>query len=162
VTLHRPANVDDVAALGEIMTALCQIRREIPVVFPVHPRTRQHLAQLNVQPATCNLQFLLPLGYLDFLVLQAHASLALTDSGGVQEETTYLGTPCLTARPNTERPATITHGTNRLVAGRAADLVEAAQQVLSAPASKPLVRPDLWDGNAAARVVTRLGAWGKC
>lgn len=99
---------------------------------------------------------------LDLPALEAHASLVLTDSGGVQEETTYLGTPCLTARPNTEQPATITHGTNRLVAGRAADLVEAAQQVLSAPASKPLVRPDLWDGNAAARVVTRLGAWGKC
>lgn len=157
VTLHRPANVDDVSTLGEIMAALCQISSEIPVVFPVHPRTRQHLAQLNLQPATCNLQFLEPLGYLDFLVLQAHASLVLTDSGGVQEETTYLGVPCLTARPNTERPVTITHGTNRLVASRPADLVTATREVLAAATGRvALTRPALWDGQAATRLVAAL------
>jgi UDP-N-acetylglucosamine 2-epimerase (non-hydrolysing) len=149
--------------LGEIMTALCQISRETPVAFPVHPRTRQRLAQLNLQRATCNLQFLEPLGYLDFLVLQAHASLVLTDSGGVQEETTYLGVPCLTARPNTERPATITHGTNRLVASRAADLIAAAQEALAAAIVTPTgssvaPRPELWDGCAATRLVTAFGA----
>ncbi len=152
VTLHRPANVDDVSTLSEIMNALCQISREIPVVFPVHPRTRQHLAELNLQPATCNLQFLGPLGYLDFLALQVHASLVLTDSGGIQEETTYLGVPCLTARPNTERPVTITHGTNRLISSSAAELVTATQVVLAAPVTQSTARPEFWDGNAAARI----------
>jgi len=163
VTLHRPANVDDVSTFGEIMTALCQISREIPVVFPVHPRTRQHLARLNLQPATHNLQFLEPLGYLDFLALETHASLVLTDSGGVQEETTYLGVPCLTARPNTERPVTITNGTNRLVASRAADLIAAAQEALAdaivtPTGSRVAPRPELWDGRAATRLVAALGA----
>jgi UDP-N-acetylglucosamine 2-epimerase (non-hydrolysing) len=164
VTLHRPSNVDAPTTLGEIVSALCQLSREIPVVFPVHPRTRQHLARLDLQSAmpgtaghaVCNLQLLDPLGYLDFLVLQAHASLVLTDSGGVQEETTYLGTPCLTARPNTERPVTITQGTNRLVASRAAELVEAAQQTLAMRSNMPPIRLILWDGSAAERIVDVL------
>lgn len=171
VTLHRPANVDDPIMLREIMAALQEIGQQIPIVFPVHPRTRQHLARIGLQsamPETAghavgNLQFLNPLGYLDFVALQAHASLVLTDSGGVQEETTYLGVPCLTARPNTERPATITHGTNRLVTSRAADLIAAAREALAdaivTPTSSRMApRPELWDGRAARRLVAALGA----
>jgi UDP-N-acetylglucosamine 2-epimerase (non-hydrolysing) len=167
VTLHRPSNVDDPVALREIMAALAEISREAAVVFPIHPRTRQRVAGLdlrNPQSAIANLKFLEPLGYLDFLALEARASLVLTDSGGVQEETTYLGVPCLTARPNTERPVTITHGTNRLVASRAIDLVaavcaslaNAAATPAGALADAPLARPALWDGCAAKRLVPML------
>jgi UDP-N-acetylglucosamine 2-epimerase (non-hydrolysing) len=161
VTLHRPSNVDDPATLGEILGALAKIGQDIPVVFPIHPRTRQRIASLgaetfNVQRA--NVQLVDPLGYLDFVALQAHASLVLTDSGGIQEETTYLGTPCLTARPNTERPVTITHGTNRLISSRAADLVAAAREALVATSGhKTAPRPALWDGRAAERLVAALG-----
>jgi len=156
VTLHRPSNVDDPATLREIMTALVEISREVPVIFPVHPRTRQRIAALGLagpQSAIANLQFLEPLGYLDFLALEAHAGLVLTDSGGVQEETTYLGVPCLTARPNTERPVTITQGTNRLVANKSHDLVIAAGMVLTRMISSNVVPPVLWDGYAAQRIV---------
>ena len=155
VTLHRPSNVDDLATLREIMTALMEISREVPVVFPVHPRTRQRIAALGLagpQSAIANLTFLEPLGYLDFLALEAHAGLVLTDSGGVQEETTYLGVPCLTARPNTERPVTITQGTNRLVASAAAELRIAAQAALAEPTMRDVSRPERWDGNAAGRI----------
>jgi UDP-N-acetylglucosamine 2-epimerase (non-hydrolysing) len=161
VTLHRPSNAADPKPLGEILSALAQIGQELPVVFPVHPRTRQRVASLgaetfNVQRA--NVQLFDPLGYLDFVALRAHASLALTDSGGIQEETTYLGVPCLTARPNTERPVTITHGTNRLVVSCAADLAAAAQQALAQSTRRSTARPALWDGCAATRVVAALGA----
>jgi UDP-N-acetylglucosamine 2-epimerase (non-hydrolysing) len=159
VTLHRPSNVDDPATLQEIVAALAEISHEAAVVFPVHPRTRQRIADLdlsNPQSEIANLKFLEPLGYLDFLTLEARASLALTDSGGVQEETTYLGVPCLTARPNTERPVTITHGTNRLVASRAIDLVAAVRAALAAPSARRLAPPELWDGRAATRLVSTL------
>ena len=124
VTLHRPGNVDDPAALGEVMAALSEVAGLAPVLFPVHPRTRQRLqsASLDAGPAV---QLIEPLGYLDFLALESHADLVLTDSGGVQEETTYLGVPCLTARPNTERPVTISNGTNRLVATERGALIAA-------------------------------------
>jgi UDP-N-acetylglucosamine 2-epimerase (non-hydrolysing) len=158
VTLHRPANVDDPATLGEFMTALVELSEQIPVVFPVHPRTRRRIENLGLihpQFATGNLQFLDPLGYLDFLALEAHASLVLTDSGGVQEETTYLGVPCLTARPNTERPVTVTEGTNRLIAGHAQALAAAVKQTLEHPwAERP--RPALWDGRTAERIVQAM------
>jgi UDP-N-acetylglucosamine 2-epimerase (non-hydrolysing) len=161
-TLHRPSNVDDPATLGEIMAALVEISRQTPVIFPVHPRTRQRIERLDplnpqsAMPGTaghavCNLRFLEPLGYLDFLALETHASLVLTDSGGIQEETTYLGVPCLTARPNTERPVTITQGTNRLAASRATDLMAAAQGTL-ATTVLTISQPDLWDGCAATRI----------
>lgn len=110
VTLHRPSNVDDPTTLSEIMAALSDISRQITVIFPMHPRTRQRVASLDIALPVDGLMLIEPLGYLDFLVLEAHASLVLTDSGGVQEETTYLGVPCLTARPNTERPVTIKSG----------------------------------------------------
>jgi UDP-N-acetylglucosamine 2-epimerase (non-hydrolysing) len=153
VTLHRPSNVDDPATLGEIMAALSKISRQTKVVFPVHPRTRQRIAGLSIAFDCNNLTLTEPLGYLDFLALEAHASLVLTDSGGVQEETTYLGVPCLTTRPNTERPVTITQGTNRLAANHATELNSAATECLAAPSFSTALRPPLWDGHAAQRII---------
>lgn len=158
VTLHRPSNVDDPAKLHEIMQALVEISRQVQVIFPVHPRTRQRIATLdllNPQSVVENLKFLEPLGYLDFLALEAHASLVLTDSGGVQEETTFLGVPCLTARPNTERPVTVTAGTNRLVAGQARELVAEASKALNGLLPERS-KPELWDGMTARRIVAAL------
>ena len=157
VTLHRPSNVDDPATLREIMLALDDIAGEIPVLFPVHPRTRRSIADHQLLPKSGAVQLAEPLGYLDFLALQMHASLVLTDSGGIQEETTYLGVPCLTARPNTERPVTITQGTNRLIASERRVLVEAVDTALhAAQIETPTRRPELWDGHAAERIVNVL------
>jgi len=161
VTLHRPSNVDDPGTLTEIVAALQEISRQIPVIFPVHPRTREHLNRLNLfhpKSEIANLKFLEPLGYLDFLALQAHAALVLTDSGGVQEETTYLGVPCLTARPNTERPVTVTEGTNQLVSGQRDMLVQAVAR----SQNKLGVIPELWDGKAAQRIVQTLQLQKNC
>ena len=154
VTLHRPSNVDDPATLRTLVMALDTIAQECAVLFPVHPRTRKRLADQGLTDAAARLQVIEPLGYLDFLALQAHAALVLTDSGGVQEETTYLGVPCLTARPNTERPITISHGTNRLVASTEEALVAAAHNALSQnrPAAAARPRPERWDGRAAERI----------
>lgn len=168
VTLHRPSNVDDPTTLKEIVTALEEIGHDLPVIFPVHPRTRRRLAEFdldNQRSAINNLRFIEPLGYLDFLALEVNAAVVLTDSGGIQEETTFLGVPCLTARANTERPVTITHGTNRLVESRCEALVEGVHSVLSnnyqplttnhqlRPTNYP---PELWDGHAAERIVEVL------
>jgi UDP-N-acetylglucosamine 2-epimerase (non-hydrolysing) len=168
VTLHRPFNVDDPATLIEIMTALEELAAgaltpfPCRVLFPMHPRTRHCLEELGWAPASDNLSLLEPFGYLDFLALQAHAALVLTDSGGVQEETTFLGIPCLTARPNTERPITLTQGTNQLVASSHAELVAALRQRLGnlagplppSPEARPVI--PLWDGHAAERIVQVL------
>ena len=116
VTLHRPSNVDDPEVLEEMINGLSRIAKELKVIFPVHPRTRKKIENLGSNTLTDRLDLIEPLGYLDFLSLTANASVVLTDSGGIQEETTYLGIPCLTARPNTERPVTLTKGTNRLIA----------------------------------------------
>jgi UDP-N-acetylglucosamine 2-epimerase (non-hydrolysing) len=156
VTLHRPANVDDPAALTEIMAALNEISRQIPVFFPVHPRTRQRIADLNLPTYGDNLLLAEPMGYLDFLALQMHAGLVVTDSGGVQEETTYLGTPCLTIRPNTERPVTLTEGTNRLVKSNHRESVLAAVHEDLAVNRRPLSPLKYWDGQTAGRVVSLL------
>jgi UDP-N-acetylglucosamine 2-epimerase (non-hydrolysing) len=155
VTLHRPSNVDDASTLEEIMAALLEISREIPIIFPMHPRTHRQLAESTEwYAADGRLHLIEPLGYLDFLALEAHASLVLTDSGGVQEETTYLSVPCLTIRPNTERPVTITHGTNRLVASDREALVNAARDALNTPwLGCGTKRPALWDGRTAERIV---------
>lgn len=159
VTLHRPSNVDDPATLGEILEALRQISRQIPVVFPVHPRTRKRMNDLGFSVNGSEIHLLEPAGYLDFLALQSRANLVITDSGGVQEETTYLGIPCLTARANTERPVTITQGTNRLVGGRSTELVQATLSYLQesppGPSRSPK-RPELWDGQTAGRIVAEL------
>jgi UDP-N-acetylglucosamine 2-epimerase (non-hydrolysing) len=158
VTLHRPGNVDHPQRLQEFLRAMEGMAAELPVVFPVHPRTRERLrGQAWPPPALAGrLHLLEPQGYLEFLALQSHAALVLTDSGGVQEETTYLGVRCLTARPNTERPVTITHGTNRLVAADAASLIGAARAALAA-GPRP-GRPELWDGHAAERIAALLTA----
>lgn len=158
LTLHRPANVDDPAVLVGLLDALAEIQRDQPVVFPVHPRTRARLqagelaARLAALPA---LRLVEPLGYLDFLKLLAHARIVLTDSGGIQEETTILGTPCLTLRDNTERPITLELGTNRLVGRDPARILAAYRAVRSAP-RRPGQAPPLWDGRAAERIVAVL------
>ena len=152
VTLHRPSNVDHPATLAEIMSALESISSEVPVIFPIHPRTKERINEFSLQPKNPQLLLSDPLGYLDFLALQVHAALVLTDSGGIQEETTYLGIPCLTARTTTERPVTIKLGTNRLVESTTEALLNAMQTKLRAP-KNPHILPPLWDGHTAARVV---------
>lgn len=151
VTLHRPANVDDPAPLGEILGALTELAADHPILFPVHPRTRQRIAAQGAGLDTDRLLLIDPVGYLEFVGLQQRAALVLTDSGGIQEETTVLGIPCLTVRPNTERPITITEGTNQLVACHRQALVDAARQALAQPRSAGH-RPEGWDGHAADRI----------
>lgn len=152
VTLHRPSNVDEIEGLKGILEALSEISNEIAVLFPVHPRTRRRIHDFGLQEAAQGVQLLEPFGYLNFLALQAHADLVLTDSGGIQEETTYLGVPCLTARPNTERPVTIRSGTNQLVESSRHALVEAIRGRLAAE-KVPRRVPPLWDGHTAKRIV---------
>ena len=151
-TLHRPSNVDDPAALQRLLAALSEIARELPVVFPIHPRTR---ARLPEGFKASGLKLIEPLGYLDFLALTAGARLVMTDSGGIQEETTALGVPCLTMRENTERPVTVEVGTNQLVGTDPARVIPAAREVLAGRAKKGAI-PDLWDGHAAERVADVL------
>jgi UDP-N-acetylglucosamine 2-epimerase (non-hydrolysing) len=165
VTLHRPSNVDHVDTLRGLMGALTQVAHELPIIFPVHPRTRKHLEALegsafvfaNGDPhAPSNgIVCLEPLGYLDFMALVASARIVLTDSGGLQEETTILGVPCLTLRENTERPVTVTHGTNRVIGMLPEKIIQEALRVLENP--QPLASPPpLWDGKASARIVAVL------
>jgi UDP-N-acetylglucosamine 2-epimerase (non-hydrolysing) len=152
VTLHRPANVDDRAVLNELLEALTRLASRVPVLFPVHPRTRARIADLRIRPPQGGgLRLLDPLGYLDMLGLVASAGLVVTDSGGLQEETSFLGVPCVTVRPNTERPITCTHGTNRLVQPRRDAIIAAAERGLgrSSPA-RPII--ERWDGRAAERI----------
>jgi len=153
LTLHRPSNVDDPARLRALFEVLEEIHREVPVVFPVHPRTRARIAQ-DLGGRAPELQLLEPLGYLDFLRLMMDARLVLTDSGGIQEETTVLGVPCLTLRENTERPVTLDQGTNHLVGSDPATIRAEARKILDGEARASRV-PDLWDGGAAARIVER-------
>lgn len=161
-TLHRPSNVDDPDRLKEIVAALVDISREMTVIFPVHPRTRQRLIENSKWRWNKErLHLIEPLGYIDFLALEMHASLVLTDSGGVQEETSYLGIPCLTIRPNTERPVTISHGTNSLVTGHRLTLVNAVRDILNAKHTIRNVQcPALWDGKAAERIVQIMRSLG--
>lgn len=152
-TLHRPANVDDPERLRDLMSVLSALAERAPVVFPVHPRARSKVDACGPFPPM--LRLAPPQGYLDFLRLMQDARLALTDSGGVQEETTVLRTPCLTLRENTERPATITEGTNRLVGVEPRKILQAAEEALSRSATRDS-RPHLWDGLAAPRIVDAL------
>lgn len=158
VTLHRPGNVDDPDVLAELVGALSVLSREVDVVFPVHPRTRARLEQHGLVERDVRLTP--PIGYLDFLALEAHASVVLTDSGGVQEETTYLGVPCLTARPNTERPVTISNGTNRLVERGREPLVAAVRDAIASRHGHVHTPPHLWDGKASLRIAEVLAAHG--
>ena len=154
VTLHRPSNVDEPQSLRRLITALDTVAEDMPVVFPMHPRTRARMAQSGIDAD--RLKILEPLGYLEFLGLQRRAAVVITDSGGIQEETTYLGVPCLTMRENTERPVTITTGTNQLI-GRDMDrLVVEARRVL-AGAHKRGGIPPLWDGRTAERIADCIG-----
>jgi UDP-N-acetylglucosamine 2-epimerase (non-hydrolysing) len=155
VTLHRPSNVDDPTVLRGILQAMVEISEDVPVIFPVHPRTRSRIHDLNESLPKQTLQLVEPLGYLDFLALMNGAKLVVTDSGGIQEETTYLGVPCLTARPNTERPVTLSEGTNRLTGSNCHGLVGAARESLRRPSGSSR-KPDLWDGHAAERIVEVL------
>ena len=152
VTLHRPTNVDDPAVLRELLDALGRLAAKAPVLFPVHPRTRNRIMGLGPLRADGGVELLEPLGYLEMLSLVAGSALVITDSGGLQEETSYLGIPCITVRPNTERPITCTHGTNRLVLPRREPLLAAAERALGrrSPA-RPVI--ERWDGRAAERIV---------
>ncbi len=154
VTLHRPSNVDRPETFAGILEAIGTIARRMPVVFSVHPRTQSRLREFNLLPATSGIIMTAPMGYIDFLSLTANAAVVLTDSGGIQEETTALGIRCLTLRANTERPITVTHGTNRVVGTEASDILEAFDDSMSHPV--PARRPDLWDGQASTRIAAIL------
>ncbi len=151
VTLHRPANVDDGAALSSILQSLIEVSRDLEIVFPAHPRTRQRIAAFGFDPR--QLRVTDPLPYIDFLALQARATVVITDSGGIQEETTYLGIPCLTLRENTERPITVSLGTNTLIGRNRDKLRTELARILSGKAKKGSV-PPLWDGKAGERIAT--------
>jgi UDP-N-acetylglucosamine 2-epimerase (non-hydrolysing) len=152
VTLHRPSNVDDLDWLSSLLSSLERVGHELEVIFPVHPRTRQKISSLGIGlENNGHIRFLEPQPYLDFLALQKHAAVVITDSGGIQEETTFLGVPCLTVRENTERPVTITIGTNVLVGRDTARLTTELARVLSQPRKDTSV-PPLWDGHAAERI----------
>jgi UDP-N-acetylglucosamine 2-epimerase (non-hydrolysing) len=153
VTLHRPANVDDGARLKGILESLLGVNREMAVVFPAHPRTRQRIVDFGLDAG--NLRLLDPVPYIEFLGLQSRAAVVITDSGGIQEETTYLGVPCLTMRENTERPITVTMGTNVLVGRDPEKLRVEFSRVLSGRAKKGSV-PPLWDGHAGERIADIL------
>lgn len=154
VTLHRPSNVDDAASLQSILRALQDLSTRIPVLFPVHPRTRVRMEQAGFQ-ASGRLRTTDPLGYLDFLSLMTSARFLVTDSGGIQEETTALGVPCLTLRANTERPITISEGTNQLLGTDPATIVPAAEALLGGSAVMARC-PALWDGHAGERIAATL------
>jgi UDP-N-acetylglucosamine 2-epimerase (non-hydrolysing) len=170
VTLHRPSNVDDAPMLMAIMQQLRDIGSKLPVIFPIHPRTRQRLQTSGIevqssgglalassafQPPACGLHLVEPLGYLEFLGLQQKAALVITDSGGIQEESTYLGVPCLTLRDNTERPVTVEMGTNVLL-GRDLSRLKSEVERIIRGASKRGRTPPLWDGKAADRIANVL------
>jgi len=149
VTLHRPANVDDGAVLKRILQSLLEVSQDLSVIFPAHPRTRKRIADFGLHAD--QLQILDPLSYLEFLAMQSRATVVITDSGGVQEETTYLGVPCLTLRENTERPVTVSLGTNVLVGRDSDKLRSELSRVLAGQAKKGTI-PPLWDGHAGERI----------
>ncbi len=151
LTLHRPSNVDDLDALRALLATMDEVARDQPVVFPVHPRTRTRLDAAGVALDPSRWKLTDPIGYLDFLKLTASAKVVLTDSGGIQEETTVLGVPCITLRENTERPVTITEGTN-VLAGTKREAILAAYRDLGARAALPARTPRFWDGKSAERI----------
>ena len=151
VTLHRPANVDNPAVMETIFEAFTSISKKMPLIFPVHPRTRKNLSRFADNNGII---FTSPLGYLDFLALMDGASFVVTDSGGIQEETTILGIPCMTIRDNTERPITVSEGTNRLVKCTVPDIITAFHESINNRGDHRV--PELWDGHAAERIVTIL------
>jgi UDP-N-acetylglucosamine 2-epimerase (non-hydrolysing) len=153
VTLHRPSNVDDSGKLKSILKSLLEVRDRLDVIFPVHPRTRLRIQEFGID--VTRLHLLEPLPYVEFLALQVHAAIVITDSGGIQEETTYLRVPCLTLRDNTERPVTVTMGTNVLVGNDVVKLKRELLQVLDGKAKVGSI-PPLWDGQAGKRIADVL------
>ncbi|SRR5579872_741850 len=153
VTLHRPSNVDDNATLKDILGVLLEISDRLAVVFPVHPRTRQRIKEFGIDAS--RLHLLEPLPYIEFLGMQCHAAVVITDSGGIQEETTYLGIPCLTIRNNTERPVTVELGTNVLVGQDRGKILIELNKIIDGKAKKGTI-PPLWDGHAADRIASVL------
>jgi UDP-N-acetylglucosamine 2-epimerase (non-hydrolysing) len=156
ITLHRPSNVDDAGIFGEIVGSFEEIQKEITLIFPMHPRTRNNMEQNRIGRRLLSLKklhIIEPLGYLDFLRLMSESGIVITDSGGIQEETTILGIPCMTLRRNTERPITISNGTNRLVALNAKAIVDCFRSIINSSACLKYDLPPLWDGMAAERIV---------
>jgi UDP-N-acetylglucosamine 2-epimerase (non-hydrolysing) len=153
--LHRPSNVDDAGTLRRIFCALGDVAGRLPVIFPAHPRTQLRMREFGIEQPP-GLTVLEPLGYLDFLHLWSNARLVLTDSGGLQEETTALAVPCLTLRENTERPITVEQGSNRIVGSDPVRIVAAVSEVLNNGHPGRKQAPELWDGHAAERIVDAL------
>jgi len=159
LTLHRPSNVDDKKTFSNLLDALAEISKKIPIIFPVHPRTKANIEKFGFteQVAQSKIKLIEPLGYLDFMQLYSGAGIVLTDSGGLQEETTALQIPCLTLRENTERPVTISMGTNILVGTNAEKIKQTAFEVLSQKTnSNDKKIPPLWDGRAAERICDEI------
>jgi UDP-N-acetylglucosamine 2-epimerase (non-hydrolysing) len=161
VTLHRPGNVDDPEMLRHLLATLDGVAARLPLVFPVHPRTRARLASAGIALPAGRWTLTEPVGYLEFLALQSNARLVLTDSGGVQEETTALGVPCVTLRENTERPCTVSEGTNVIAGTSRTGILRAVDAALESGSTRRegARRPALWDGRAAGRVVEILARW---
>lgn len=161
VTLHRPSNVDEVSGLKMLLDAFAELGKHIKIVFPMHPRTSKNIELLGLKSLLeriPNLTITDPIGYLDFMKLQMHSRLILTDSGGIQEESTFFGVPCLTLRENTERPITIIEGTNQLVPLDSQNIIEYSKRILSGDTKKGSV-PKYWDGKTAERVVQVVDEW---
>jgi len=161
VTLHRPSNVDEYEGLKMLLTSLEKIGRKIKIIFPMHPRTRKNIYDLGLSSflnTNSDVLFTEPLGYLDFLKLEMNAKFILTDSGGIQEESTYFGVPCLTLRENTERPITITEGTNHLVDLNVESIVNSAREIIEGNVKQGKI-PKYWDGKTAGRVIQVLDEW---
>jgi len=156
VTLHRPAVVDDPVKLDQLREVLCEIGQSVPLLFPIHPRTRKKVATLG--KSWNPVKLVDPLGYLDFLGLMAKARIVLTDSGGIQEETTALGVPCATLRDNTERPSTVQVGTNKLAGTNPIGILSVARELLGSRNGVAQI-PELWDGKASIRVVDVVQSW---
>ncbi len=159
ITLHRPSNVDNMDTFEQIISAFEHIQKDLKLIFPVHPRTRKNIKAADIGKrvkAMENLILLDPIGYLDFLCLMSNSALVITDSGGIQEETTILGTPCMTLRENTERPVTITEGTNRLVHITTDDILKNYQQIKESDFDVSGRIPKFWDGKAADRIAATI------
>ena len=158
LTLHRPSNVDDPVVFGKILDALTIIQNDMPVIFPVHPRTRNNLLSCSLSKRIeemSGLHLTNPLGYLDFMKLMSNAKVVLTDSGGIQEETTFLQIPCLTLRDNTERPITTKIGTNQVVGTNPTTIIQAYKRVVNGSCCKSVI-PPLWDGRSSQRIVRTI------